>query len=451
MDDSFDYIVIGGGSGGLASARRARRYGARTVVIEPHPLGGTCVNRGCVPKKILWNAAELAEKIGDLADYGFDQPGLPSFDYGRLSTASRAFVERMNAGYAQRLDEEGVELVRATGRFLAPSVVETSTGVVLRAPHILIATGSRPYWPAIPGAELGISSDEWFSLDRLPRRVLVLGGGYIGVELAGIAHSLGSEVVLAFRGELPLARFDELLRSTLSDEMARSGMQLVPEFRPALLARSEQGLVAAEGEDGRVLEGFDCVLWATGRVPNVESLGLADAGIALNAAGAIGTDVYQNTTTPGIYAVGDVTGVSMLTPVAIAAGRKLADRLFGGDPDAHLDYEDIPTVVFSHPPIGTVGLSETMARARYGDLVKTYVTRFTGLYYGVTSRKPRTAMKLVTLLPEERVLGIHAIGLGADELIQGFAVALRMGARKADLDRTVAIHPTAAEELVTMR
>lgn len=451
MDDLYDYIVIGGGSGGLASARRARRYGARTVVVEPHPLGGTCVNRGCVPKKILWNAADLAEKLGDLPAYGFAPHPSASFDYGRLREASRAYVERMNANFALRLDEEGVELVRATGRFLEPSAIETSDGRVLRARHVLIATGSRPAWPDIPGAELGISSDDWFLLEHLPRRLLVVGGGYIGVELAGIARSFGSEVVLTFRAEAPLARFDGLLRTTLADEMQRAGITLVAEFRPARVTRSAQGLLSVHAEDGRLLEGFDCVLWATGRVANVESLSLANAGIALNAACAIGTDAFQNSSTPGVYAVGDVTGVSMLTPVAIAAGRKLADRLFGGESDARLDYEDIPTVVFSHPPIGTVGLSEAMARARYGDQVKTYVTRFTGLYYGITSRKPRTAMKLITLLPDERVLGIHAIGLGADELIQGFAVALRMGARKADLDRTVAIHPTAAEELVTMR
>lgn len=451
MDDLYDYIVIGGGSGGLASARRARRYGARVVVVEPHPLGGTCVNRGCVPKKILWNASELADSLLDLADYGFEPYAGGALDYQRLCAASRAYVARMNANFALRLDEEGVGLARATGRFREPNVVETSDGRILRAPHVLIATGSRPAWPRIPGAELGLSSDDWFLLDQLPRRVLVVGGGYIGVELAGIAHSLGSDVVLAFRGEAPLARFDDLLRTTLAEELERSGLSLVAAFRPARAARTADGFIRVEGEDGRMLEGFDCVLWATGRVPNVETLALENAGVALNAARAIGTDAFQNTSAPGVYAVGDVTGVSMLTPVAIAAGRKLADRLFGGEPDARLDYDDIPTVVFSHPPIGTVGLSEAMARARYGDQVKTYVTRFTGMYYGITQRKPRTAMKLVTLLPDERVLGIHAIGLGADELIQGFAVALRMGARKADLDRTVAIHPTAAEELVTLR
>ncbi|HET9929358.1 MAG TPA: glutathione-disulfide reductase [Polyangiaceae bacterium] len=451
MDALYDFIVIGGGSGGLAAARRARRYGARTVVVEPHPLGGTCVNRGCVPKKILWNASELADKLVDLPDYGFEPRPRGAFDYARLREASRAYVSRMNANFAVRLDEEGVELVRATARFLEPTVVETSDGRVLRAPHVLVATGSRPAWPRVPGAELGISSDDWFGLDQLPRRLLVVGGGYIGVELAGIAHSLGSDVVLTFRGEAPLARFDDMLRTTLADEMQRVGITQVAGFRPARVSRSGPGGLQVEGEDGRLLEDFDCVLWATGRVPNVESLALEKAGVALNAAFAIGTDAFQNTSMPGVYAVGDVTGVSMLTPVAITAGRKLADRLFGGQPDARLDYEDIPTVVFSHPPIGTVGLSEAMARARYGDQVKTYVTRFTGMYYGITQRKPRTAMKLVTLLPDERVLGIHAIGLGADELIQGFAVALRMGARKSDLDRTVAIHPTAAEELVTMR
>ncbi|MGC4094163.1 MAG: glutathione-disulfide reductase [Polyangiaceae bacterium] len=450
MEQSYDYIVIGGGSGGLASARRARSYGARVVVLEPTPLGGTCVNRGCVPKKLLWNAAELAERIVDLPDYGFDLGATPRFDYARLCEASRAYIERMNGSYAKRLEEEGVDLIRERAHFVEAGAVETSSGKRLRAPHVLVATGSQPRHPEVPGAELGISSDDWFTLSALPRRLLVVGAGYIGVELAGVARALGSEVTLAFRAEAPLSRFDELLRQTLAEELRSAGIALLPRFHPAALSKTAGG-VSAHDDHGQSVGEFDQVLWATGRSPNTASLGLERIGAELTDDGALRTDAYQNTTAPVTYAVGDVTGNAMLTPVAIAAGRKLADRLFGGKTDARLDYDDIPTVVFSHPPIGTVGLSESEARALHGDRIKTYVTRFTGLYYGVTRRKPRTAMKLVTLLPDERVLGIHAIGLGADELIQGFAVALRMGARKADLDRTVAIHPTAAEELVTMR
>ncbi len=450
--ERYDYVVIGGGSGGLASARRARSYGARVALFEPEPLGGTCVNRGCVPKKILWSGAELAERLPDLEDYGLcaDAQRL-DVNYAKLRAASRAYVARLNDIYAKRAADEGVELIRDVAHFAAAGRIASRGGRELEAPHVLIATGAEPSIPAVPGAELGISSDGWFLRDELPKRLLVLGAGYIGVELSGIARALGCEVVLAFRADAPLVRFDQLLRETLSAEMRQTGVELVSGFHPAHLSRNDAGRITAASEDGRVLEGFDCVLWATGRHANVRSVGLEAAGVALDAQGFIGTDAYQNTNVQGIYAVGDVAGRAELTPVAIAAGRRLADRLFGGEPDAHLDYENIPTVVFSHPPIGTVGMSEAVARARYGEQVKTYVSRFTNLYHGVTRRKPRTAMKLVTLLPDERLLGIHSIGLGSDELIQGFAVALRMGARKADLDRTVAIHPTAAEEMVTMR
>ena len=449
--ETYDYIVIGGGSGGLASARRARALGARVALADPRPLGGTCVNRGCVPKKVLWNAAELAERSEDLSDYGLELSGPLRVDYARLARASRAYVARLNEIYASRLKEEGVHWLVERAHLTGLGQVELGSGARLQAPHVLIATGGYPFVPPLPGAELAITSDDWFLRDELPRRLLIIGGGYIGVELAGVARALGVEVTLAYRAPAPLVLFDELIRETLVQELERSEITLLSGFLPHGLARAMDGTISVTTADHGTLHGYDTVIWATGRRANVHELGLESVGVELDDSGYIVTDAYQSTSVAGIYAVGDVTARAHLTPVAIAAGRRLAERLFGGVADAHLDYEDIPSVVFSHPPIGCVGLTEHQARARYGDAVKTYVTRFTNLYHSVTRRKPRTAMKLVTLLPDEKVLGIHAIGLGVDELIQGFAVALKMGARKADLDRTVAIHPTAAEELVTLR
>lgn len=449
--ESYDYAVIGGGSGGIASARRARAYGASVVLIEPSPLGGTCVNRGCVPKKILWNAAELAERLADLPDYGLDLSGPVRLDYARLSRASQAHVQRLNAIYAKNLETDGVSVLIARAKLAGPGVIELSGGRQLGAKHILVATGGRPHLPEIAGASLGITSDDWFTLNALPERLLIVGAGYIGVELAGIARALGSRVNLAFRAPLPLTCFDETLREALALELERSGVELSPNFTPVALERNAEGKFSLQGVDSRRLEGFDQVLWATGRQANVDGIGLESAGVQLDPRGFIQTDAYQNTTAAAVYAVGDVTGRAQLTPIAVAAGRRLADRLFGGQPEARLDYDDVPSVVFSHPPIGTVGLSESEARAIHGDAVKTYRTRFKNLYHAVTQRGQLTTMKLVTVGDEERVVGIHVLGLGADELIQGFAVALRMGAKKSDLDRTVAIHPTAAEELVTLR
>ena len=448
--DDFDYLVIGGGSGGVASARRACAHGARVALFEPSAMGGTCVNRGCVPKKILWNAAELSHALAHLPDYGFDVGPPPRFDYATLRDGSIAHVKTLNDIYTSRLVEAGVEIVPERAQFAAPGLIETPSGRKFRAPHVLIATGARPQIPAIDGAELGITSDDWFQLTKLPKRLLIVGGGYIGAELAGVAHALGSSVTLAFRGTRLLRQFDELIGRSLGDAMLASGIALLSEFEPKRVVRSEQASLSVEACDGRSVSELDAVLWAIGRIAHAK-VWADSAGVELDPWGFIQADDYQNTSVAGVYAVGDVTGRACLTPVAIAAGRRLADRLFGGEPDAKLDYDDIPTVVFSHPPIGSVGLSEAAARSRYGDQVKSYVKYFTNLYFSVTREKQPTAMKLVTLLPDERIVGIHVIGRGADELIQGFAVALRMGATKADLDRTVAIHPTAAEELVTLR
>jgi glutathione reductase (NADPH) len=436
----FDYLVIGGGSGGLASARRAARYGKTTAVIEAGRLGGTCVNVGCVPKKVMWNAASLAEQMDDAQAYGFDVENR-GLDWSALKKKRDAYVARLNGIYRRNLELDGVTEISGRARFVEPHVVEVGEARY-RAEHILIATGGRPRVPGVPGAELGITSDGFFELEERPQRVAIVGSGYIAVEIAGVFQSLGSRVTMLTRSEFPLRVFDSMLREELADHLVSHGVSINSFGDIRSVERGEDGGIALTSTSGRRVGGFDCLLWATGRDPNVDELGLDAAGVQTGENGAITVDAYQNTNIDGVYALGDVTGKWELTPVAIAAGRKLADRLFGQQPEARLDYENIPTVVFSHPPIGTVGLTEDEANERWGhDAVKCYATRFVNLYYAMAEEKPHTAMKVVCAGAKEKVVGIHVIGLGADEMIQGFAVAVKMGATKADLDRTVAIHP----------
>jgi glutathione reductase (NADPH) len=447
---TFDYIVVGGGSGGIASARRAASYGANVALIESGRLGGTCVNVGCVPKKVMFNAGNLADALKDAQSYGFDIE-VRGFDWDGFRARRSAYIHKLNGVYGENLERSGVQVLSGRGQLAAgPRVVVG--GRVLAAPHILLAVGGVARRPDLPGAELGLLSDDVFELRTRPERVLIVGAGYVAVEFAGIFHALGSSVTMTYRGAAPLRHFDAMLGEALCDEMLRQGIELAPNSTPLALSKDAAGKLSLERRGAAALSGYDAVLWAIGRGPNVAELGLESVGIATSADGHIPADAYQNTPVPGIYSVGDVTGRFELTPVAIAAGRRLADRLFGKQPDAKLDYIDIPTVIFSHPPIGTVGLTEAEARTRFGeDNVKVYAARFTSLYYAVVDHKPKTSMKLVTVGPEERVVGVHVFGLGADEMLQGFAVAVRMGATKADFDRTVAIHPTAAEELVTLR
>lgn len=451
--DHFDFLVIGGGSGGIAAARRAASYGARVGLVEGADLGGTCVNRGCIPKKMTFNAAALAHELADARAYGFQLQAPPEgghpFDWASFKARRDAYLERLRGIYANRLQMDDVEHVEGWARFVGPQEVEVA-GRRLTGTHVLVATGGRPTLPKVPGAELGITSDDFFRLEAQPRRVAVVGAGYIAVELAGMLAALGSAVTLFLRKQQVLRTFDVLLRETLLEELTAGGVDVVTRFVPRALEEHAHGLVLL-GDDDQSQEGFDMVLWAIGRTPNTESLGLAELGVELDDQGAIRVDAGQATNVRGIYAVGDVTNRKNLAPVAIAAGRRLADRLFGDQPDARLDYDDIPSVVFSHPPIGTVGLTEDEAIQRYGADVKCYTTRFTNLYHAFGARQVPTAMKLVTVGNKEKVVGIHVIGRGADEMIQGFAVALKMGATKADLDATVAIHPTASEELVLMR
>ena len=446
----FDLIVIGGGSGGLAAAQRAAEYGARVALVESHRLGGTCVNVGCVPKKVMWNAAELAAGVHDAPDYGFALTA-GDHDWALLKEKRDAYILRLNGIYESNLAKRGIRLIRGRAQLLDARTV-AAAGSSLSAPHIIIATGGRPLLPAIPGAELGITSDGFFELPGRPERVAVVGSGYIAVELTGIFAALGSKVTLVLRGETMLKQFDSMIGESMQKILRDEGVSIATQAWPAALESDAGGSLALTLREGRRLEPFDCVVWAIGRAPAVEELSLERAGVELDPYGFIVTDKYQNTSAAGIYAIGDVTGRAPLTPVAIAAGRRLGDRLFGGKAERHLDYHNIPTVVFGHPPVGTVGLTEQAARDDYGDeAVTIYRSSFIPMYHALTTAKPRCDMKLVTVGPKKRVVGVHVVGPGADEMMQGFAVAVRMGATKEDFDDTVAIHPTSAEELVTMR
>ena len=447
-EQAFDLISIGGGSGGLACAQRAAEYGAKTAVIEPNRLGGTCVNVGCVPKKVMWNAASVALSVHDANDYGF-KVEVGESDWAELKRKRDAYVLRLNSIYERNLAAKGVAYVRGAARFVSAHAVEVN-GQRFSARHVVIATGGKPIWPPIPGAELGISSDGFFELESRPQRVAVVGSGYIACELAASFRELGSHVEQFIRKDRLLTNFDVMLGKSLMREARAQGMIIQERAIPAAV-RAVSGKKTLVTQDGREFAGFDCVLWAIGRDANLAGLNLEASGVATDDLGFVSTDEFQNTNAAGVYAIGDVTGRAALTPVAIAAGGRLSDRLFGGQPKRHLDYNLIPTVIFTHPPIGTVGATESEARAQHGDAVKVYVADFTPMYHALTTRKTHTDMKLVCVGPSQRIVGCHILGSGADEMLQGFAVAIRMGATKADFDDTVAIHPTSAEELVTMR
>jgi glutathione reductase (NADPH) len=449
MTQYYDLIAIGGGSGGLSVAERAARYGAKCAVVEKGPLGGTCVNAGCVPKKVMWFGASIAHTLAEAASYGF-QIGEKRFDWGKLKASRDAYVKGINDWYHTYLSDSNIDEIVGSAQFVDARTIEVA-GQQYSADHIVIAAGGAPMIPDSEGAELGISSDGFFELEQLPRRTAVVGSGYIAVELAGMLNALGSDVTMLLRREHLLRNFDATLRENLTEEMLGDGIDILARAQVKKVLREADGSLCIECENGQRLEGFDELIWAIGRYPLTQDLNLQAAGVVVDDKGYIPTDKFQQTNLEAVYAIGDVTGQAQLTPVAIAAGRRLSDRLFGGMTDRHLAYENIPTVVFSHPPIGTVGLTESVARDRHGDSVKVYQTRFTAMYNALTERKQKTAMKLVTVGAQEKVVGCHVIGPGADEMLQGFAVAIRMGASKKDLDDTVAIHPTSAEELVTMR
>jgi len=458
MSKAFDYLVIGGGSGGIASARRAAEYGAKVAVINAGPIGGTCVNVGCVPKKVMFNAALHAEMLHDHKDYGFDVSTDVKFNWPKIKEKRDAYIKRLNGIYDRNLGKSGITLIEGYAKFVGPRKVcvnnEEYTGK-----HVLIATGTHAVIPSndvTPGADLGITSDGFFLLEDLPKRAAVVGAGYIAVEFAGILHALGCDTTLYIRRSEFLRGFDKDLRDNLMEEMEASGLKIVKNSAVQSLSKQSDNSIriaaTANNNADDVSRDVDQVIWAVGRSP--KDIGWANAGIETSKHGYVVVDKFQNTNVENTYCVGDVQGKAFLTPVAIAAGRRLSDRLFNNMHERHLNYDNIATVVFSHPTIGTIGLTEEEAIQKYGtEDIKCYKSKFTNMYYAMVEkeRKPKTFMKLVTQGKDEKIVGCHLIGMAADEIIQGFAVPITMGCTKADFDNTVAIHPTSGEELVTMR
>lgn len=451
MTKHYDYISIGGGSGGIASLNRAAMYGKKCAIIEASHLGGTCVNLGCVPKKVMWYGAQVAEAIHKYApDYGFDID-VKGFDFKKLVETRQKYISNIHRSYETNLAKNKVEVIQGFAKFVDAKTVEVN-GELITADHILIATGGRPVFPDVKGAEYGIDSDGFFELEQLPERVAVVGAGYVAVEIAGVLRSLGSEVDLYVRQHSPLRSFDHSIVNVLIEEMDKEGIELHTHTLIKEVIKNEDGSLTIDLEDGRT-NTVDCLIWAVGREPATDKINLEVTGVETNSIGKIKVDKFQNTNVEGIYAVGDIIENSIdLTPVAVAAGRRLSERLFNNKPNEHLDYNLVPTVIFTHPPIGTIGMSEMQAIAQYGeDSIKCYSSTFTPMYSAVTQHRQKCTMKLVCLGDEEKVIGLHGIGFGVDEMIQGFAVAIKMGATKADFDNTVAIHPTGSEEFVTMR
>ena len=446
----YDIIAIGGGSGGSATMNRAAMHGAKAAVIEGNIIGGTCVNVGCVPKKVMWYGAQVSEALENYAADCGDTIGETSFDFKTLRKNREAYIERSRQAFSNNFNRNGVDYIEGYARFVDKNTVEVN-GEHIRAKHIVIATGSYAFIPNVPGSELGGTSDDVFAWEELPESVSIIGAGYIAVELAGVLHALGVKTDLFVRKGGPLRGFDQGIVEVLVEEMKKNGQPLHTHKVPQKLEKLDNGDIQIHFEDGTT-HTSQKVIWAVGRKANVQQLKLEAAGVELTERGFIQVDEYQNTTTPGIYALGDVSGEKELTPVAIKAGRTLAERLFNGKTDAKMDYELIPTVVFSHPAIGSIGLTQEQAEAKYGaENIKVYQSTFAGMYSAITVHRQMTKLKLITLGEEEKVIGLHGIGEGIDEMIQGFAVAVKMGATKADFDATVAIHPTASEEFVTMR
>ncbi|WP_164014563.1 glutathione-disulfide reductase [Pyxidicoccus trucidator] len=442
----FDLFTIGGGSGGVAASRRAGSHGARVALCEDRDLGGTCVHRGCVPKKLLVYGSHFHEDFQDAAGYGWTVPE-PTFDWARLREAKDKELARLGGVYARLLRDSGVTVVEGRGRLVDAHTVEVA-GKQYTAERILVATGSRPYLPPdVTGIEHAFTSDDALSFPSLPKRLAIVGGGYIGVELAGVFHGLGSKVTVIIRGPTVLGGFDGDVRAFLTEEMRKKGIELQVDTFIRDIEKRGDG-VSLLTKAGETVEA-DAVLYATGRVPNSGGVGLEEVGVKLDGRGAVMVDEWSRTSVENIFAVGDVTDRLNLTPVAIAEGRALAETLFNKNP-MKMDHANVPSAVFSQPPVACVGLSELEARELHGQ-VDVYVASFKPMKHTLSGRNERTMMKLVVERASNKVLGCHMVGADAPEIIQGLAVAVKCGATKAQFDATVGIHPTAAEEFVTMR
>eukprot|EP00835_Amoeboradix_gromovi_P005760 NODE_579_length_6479_cov_0.371160.p2 type:complete len:474 gc:universal NODE_579_length_6479_cov_0.371160:832-2253(+) len=470
----YDLVVIGAGSGGLAASRKAASYGKKVAIIEKYRTGGTCVIRGCVPKKMCFNLANLYGGI----HHHFNRYGItvdnPKFDYPTFKLHRDKYIEKLEQIYTNNLSKDGVELIKGTAIFSNDAVerslfninVDTNSGPLkIQSKQLIIACGLKPNWPSIPGSDLGISSDEFFLLNYIPSKVVVVGAGYIAVELAGVLRSLGSDVTLVVRSKV-LRTFDEMIRTEVANNLIKNGVKIVYDKVVSLSGTSkrtwDQGRNILVKCNNNSFDNVDEVLFAIGRIPDIDRLGLHYLNINMNN-GFIDVNDIQETNVPNVYAIGDITGNHELTPVAIKAGRTLGDRLYGNK-SSKVDYSFVPSVVFSHPPVGCVGLTEEEAKSKYND-IKIYQSTFVNLFdspyanlpvevamgYSGGLEKQKTKYKIICKGENEKIIGLHMVGNGSDEILQGFAVAIRMGATKDDFDSTIAIHPTAAEELVTMK
>lgn len=453
MKSHYDIIAIGAGSGGLSVVERAASYGASCLVIESAKLGGTCVNVGCVPKKIMWNAAHIAHTLDDAKGYGFSVD-IQGFSWAHLIKEREQYIANINNWYSGFLEKSGVALIRGHAQFVDNKSICVD-GKIFTAEHIVIATGGRPLIADIEGAEYGISSDGFFGLETQPKRIAVAGAGYIAVELAQMMQALGSESHLICRKEGVLRSFDESITRNLKEVLDQDLIMHTHSQVHKILKNKDGSLdvyinTAQAGQITESIISVDSLVWAIGRTLNTDTIGLEHTDVNVDTSGVIATDKYQETNVKGIYALGDIIGKFPLTPVAIAAARRLADRLYGNMPERYLPYENIATIVFTHPPIGVVGLTEHEARQAH-EIVRCYSTNFTSMYHSFVDHPQKTSMKLVCVGVDEKIVGIHMMGPNVDEMLQGFAVAVRMGALKRDFDDTVALHPTASEELVTMR
>lgn len=446
MEYDFDLITLGAGSGGVAASRRAGSYGARVAICESVRVGGTCVLRGCVPKKLLVYGSHFSDDLADARGYGWTI-GESTLDWGKLIAAKDRELDRLNAIYIRMLRDAGVRLLEGRGTIVDPHTVEVA-GQRFTAKHILIATGGWPVMPPIPGIEHAITSNEALDLKELPRRVVLVGGGYIAVEFAGVFHGAGAHVEVLVRGDSILRGFDQDVRSTLREQMTKRGISIRSETLVRSLEKEADGRLSVRLASGELLVA-DVVLYATGRAPNTQNLGLEAASVKQNESGAVVVDAWSRTSVPSISAVGDATDRLNLTPVAISEGRAFAETTFNNRPMT-MDHQGVPSAVFSQPPVASVGLSEEQARALHAT-VDIYRSRFRPMKHTLSGRDEQSMMKLVVDRATDRVLGVHMVGTDAPEIIQGLAIALKCGATKAQFDATVGIHPTAAEEFVTMR
>lgn len=447
MTYDYDLFVIGGGSGGIATARRAAQYGAKVAVAEFDRLGGTCVNRGCIPKKLMVYASHFPDLFKDAQGFGWS-PVQSTLDWQKMTTAVNQELDRLNGVYQNMLDKAGVDLFRGYAKFLDPHTLEIEDRKVT-ADKILIAVGGHPVKPDIPGIEHALVSDDIFLLKEQPKRILIMGGGYIGVEFACIMNGLGSEVSLLIRKNLILRGFDDDIRAEIQAGMENHGIRVLASSEASSIEKIPEGLRVTLSGNHQEIIFTDVILSATGRKPNLQNLGLENAGVEISN-GAIAVDRYSKTSQEHIFAVGDCTDRINLTPVAINEGRAFADTVFGGQ-SRTMSYENVPSAVFSTPEAATVGLTEAEAQEQYGEAVKLYRARFKPTYHSLSGRNEKVMVKLVVEQDTDKVLGAHMVGENAAEIIQGIAIAIKMGATKKDFDATVGIHPTIAEEFVTLR